>query len=391
MKNKEKILILDANQRSALAATRSLGKAGLFVICADEKKKTLAGSSKYASENITYPSPYTEQDKFIDHLLSNLVSLGVRYLLPMTDITAELTLKNKSRLSDVTILLPDYDSYMFISDKYQLMRLALTNDIPIPKTLFINTIDELMLNIEDINYPVVIKPDRSIITLDGEYKKTTVKYANTKDELVNIVNKNECFKINKFLVQEYIDGHGEGLFVLCKDGEIQHYFSHKRLREKPPSGGVSVLSESIETRYETIEIAKKILTPIKWNGVAMVEFKVSKDNKPYLMEVNGRFWGSLQLAIDSGIDFPFLLYKQYSDDEELRPASDYKKGIQLKWLLGDMDNLIIMLKDGNITCNEKLKSILKFLKLYRENQYYEVNRMDDIRPAIHELFNYFKF
>jgi len=390
MINKEKILILDANQRSTLAATRSLGKAGLFVICEDDKKKTLAGSSKYASENITYPSPYTEQDKFIDHLASNLESLGVRYLLPMTDITAELTLKNKSRLSDVTILLPDYDSYMFISDKYQLMRLALTNDIPIPKTLFINTIDELMLNIEDINYPVVIKPDRSIITLDGEYKKTTVKYANTKDELVEIINKNDCFKINKFLVQEYIDGHGEGLFVLCKEGEIQHYFSHKRLREKPPSGGVSVLSESIETKNEVLEIAKKILGPVKWNGVAMVEFKVSKDNKAYLMEVNGRFWGSLQLAIDSGIDFPFLLYKQYSGDEELRPASDYKKGIQLRWLLGDMDNLIIVLKNSNITCNGKLISIMKFLKLYRENQYYEVNRMDDLKPAIHELFNYFK-
>jgi len=361
------------------------------VIFADESRKTLAGVSKYTSENITYPSPYTEQDKFIDYLASNLESLSVRYLLPMTDITVELTLKNKSRLKDVTILLPDYDSYMSVSDKYQLLEMSLIKEIPIPKTLFMKNLDELMQNIDNINYPVVINPNRSIVVMDGNHYKTTVKYANSKDEILNILKKYPWFGETKILVQEYIEGHGEGLFVLCKDGEITHYFSHKRLREKPPSGGVSVLSESIETRDEMLEIAEKIFGLIKWNGVAMVEFKVAENNQPYLMEVNGRFWGSLQLAIDSGIDFPFLLYNQYSNDEEFQSISEYKKGIQLRWLLGDIDNLIIVLKDVTITCNEKLKSILNFLKLYRQNQYYEVNRMDDLKPAIYELFNYFKF
>jgi len=391
MKTREKVLILDANQRSALAATRSLGQRGLYVICADESRKTLAGVSKYTCDNITYPSPYTEQDKFIDYLVSNLESLSVRYLLPMTDITVELTLKNKSRLKDVTILLPDYDSYMSVSDKYQLLEMSLNNEILIPKTLFMKNLDELMQNIDNINYPVVIKPNRSIVVMDGNHYKTTVKYANSKDEILNILKKYPWFRETKILVQEYIEGHGEGLFVLCKDGEITHYFSHKRLREKPPSGGVSVLSESIETRDEMLEIAEKIFGLIKWNGVAMVEFKVAENNQPYLMEVNGRFWGSLQLAIDSGIDFPFLLYNQYSNDEEFQSISEYKKGIQLRWLLGDIDNLIIVLKDVTIPCNEKFKSILKFLKLYRQNQYYEVNRMDDLKPAIYELFNYFKF
>jgi predicted ATP-grasp superfamily ATP-dependent carboligase len=390
MDNSEKILILDANQRSALAATRSLGKAGLFVVCADEPKKTLAGASKYARRNLTYPSPYTERYKFIDHLASIINSLDIRYLLPMTDITAEVTLKNKARFRDVIILLPDYDSYMSISDKYQLMNMALAKEIPIPRTQFINTIDELLNNTESIKYPVVIKPSRSIITIDGEKLKTTVKYANTKDELVDVVNQYPWLKENQLLVQEYIAGHGEGLFVLCKEGKIQYYFSHKRLREKPPSGGVSVLSESIDTRDERLEIAKNILGPIKWNGVAMVEFKVTKDNKPYLMEVNGRFWGSLQLAIDAGVDFPFLLYKQFSTVGALLPVCEYKKGIQLRWLLGDVDNLIITLKNFEVSVKTKLISIVNFLRLYRSNQFYEVNRFDDIGPAIHEFINYFK-
>jgi len=390
MKNQEKILILDANQRSALAATRSLGQKDLLVVCADESKKTLAGASKYASDNITYPSPYTEQDKFIDQLISSIKSMDIRYLLPMTDITSELALKNKSRLCDVNILLPDYQSYMFVSDKYQLLEMSLKEDIPIPKTLFIKNQDELLLNIDNINYPVVVKPNRSIIMVDGKYNKTTVKYVNSKDELLNIINKYSWFRKTRFLVQEYVEGHGEGLFALFNEGEIVQYFSHKRLREKPPSGGVSVLSESIETRNEIIDIAKKILGPIKFNGVAMVEFKITKDNKPYLMEVNGRFWGSLQLSVDSGVDFPFLLYSQFSSNDGSITRCAYKKGIQLRWLLGDIDNLIIILKDSDISCSKKIKSIKEFLKLYRAKQYYEVNRLSDIMPAIHELFKYFK-
>lgn len=391
MNNIEKILILDSNQRSALAATRSLGKAGLFIICADETNMTLAGSSRYTNKNITYPSPYFEQRKFIETLVVAIESLGIRYLLPMTDITAQLVLEMKSRFHNVIVLLPDYQSYMSVSDKYHLLEISLENDIPIPKTIFVESLEKLNLDINNLNYPVVVKPGRSIVLSDGKYTKTTVKYANTKAQLINVIDEYSCLEEARFLIQEYVEGYGEGLFVLCKEGEIIHYFSHKRLREKPPSGGVSVLSESIETREDILEIAKKILGPLKWNGVAMVEFKVTKDNQPYLMEVNGRFWGSLQLAIDSGVDFPFLLYKQFKTNEKLIPACEYKKGIQLRWLLGDVDNLIITLKSRELKWAKKLKSIFKFLKLYKRNQFYEVNRINDLKPAVYELLNYFKF
>jgi predicted ATP-grasp superfamily ATP-dependent carboligase len=51
-----------------------------------------------------------------------------------------------------------------------------------------------------------------------------------------------------------------------------------------------------------------LLGQFDWQGVAMVEFKVEANTgTPYLLEVNGRFWGSLQLAIDAGVDFPALL------------------------------------------------------------------------------------
>ena len=82
------------------------------------------------------------------------------------------------------------------------------------------------------------------------------------------------------------------------------FFAHKRLRERPPWGGVSVLSESAEPDPRLKALARQLLDDACWHGVAMVEFKVAPDGTPYLMEINTRFWGSLQLAIDAGVDFP---------------------------------------------------------------------------------------
>ena len=69
----------------------------------------------------------------------------------------------------------------------------------------------------------------------------------------------------------------------------------------------------------------------------MVEFKTDpRDNQPKLMEVNPRWWGSLQLSILSGVDFPYLLYKLVTEGD-VEPVLDYKVGVRCRWLLpGDI-------------------------------------------------------
>jgi alkanesulfonate monooxygenase SsuD/methylene tetrahydromethanopterin reductase-like flavin-dependent oxidoreductase (luciferase family) len=58
-------LILDGNTRSALAATRSLGKKGVPVVVGGETSRTLAGASRYCNESFTYPSPARDLNGFL--------------------------------------------------------------------------------------------------------------------------------------------------------------------------------------------------------------------------------------------------------------------------------------------------------------------------------------
>jgi len=109
------------------------------------------------------------------------------------------------------------------------------------------------------------------------------------------------------LVQEYLPGHGEAVFLLADAGRTLASFAHRRLREKPPSGGVSVLREAIAPDPKLLAAAERLLAELAFTGVAMVEFRRTPDGRAALMEVNPRLWGSLQLAVDAGVDFASLL------------------------------------------------------------------------------------
>ena len=56
---------------------------------------------------------------------------------------------------------------------------------------------------------------------------------------------------------------------------------------------------------------------LRYTGVAMVEFKVNaKTGEFVLIEINGRFWGSLPLAVAAGANFPLWLYQMWVENRE---------------------------------------------------------------------------
>lgn len=190
------------------------------------------------------------------------------------------------------------------------------------------------------------------------------------------------------MVQQYIPGHGAAVFALYDHGNPIAFFAHERLREKPPRGGVSVLSESKNLDEQLLAITRTLLDAVKWHGVAMVEFRISPDGRPYLMEVNTRFWGSLQLAIDSGVDFPKLLWQISHDQKPVVPAQ-YKVGQQLRWLLGDFDSLYLYWCSSQYRLSQKLFRALQFFTP-TANRRHEINRLDDLGPAWFELKHYLR-
>jgi len=82
-----------------------------------------------------------------------------------------------------------------------------------------------------------------------------------------------------------------------------------------------------------------LLRALCWTGVAMVEFRIQDDGTPVFLELNGRFWNSLALAIYAGMDFPRLL-AQLAEEGKIRETPTYRENIRCRWLLGDCRHLI---------------------------------------------------
>lgn len=387
MKNKV-VLIFDAAQRSALASTRSLGSlTGVSVITCDCTPKALAGCSRFSDQYLQHPDPKSHPGDFIRWVIATIEEWKVDLLFPVTEISSRTLLKHRDELNS-KLPFASLETVLKLSDKNALMQLAETLDVPIPATQYVNSSSEV--DIQRIQFPCVVKPSLSRI-FDGEsWVETQVQFANNEEELNNILTTSTYLKHSPFMLQQFIEGHGAGIFTYYQNGQDIAFFAHQRIREKPPQGGVSVLSQSAPVDPLMRQHAKTLLDAVQWHGAAMVEFRIDNEGKPYLMEINARLWGSLQLAIDAGVNFPRLLL-----DGEFSPTvnaiESFNENVQLRWLLGDLDNLYLTLKSREYSIGYKLKHLVKFFIPRFSGRRHEVNRFGDFAPFWFELKHYFGF
>ncbi len=385
----KRVLILDANQRSALSVTRSLGQHNVPVLTADSARTALAGCSRYSLEYFQYPEPAIFPEQFINSLSKIIAEHNIQVVFPITELTTTLLLENQNKLHNIVLPFPALDTITAISNKSELMRTAESLKVPIPPTWHETSTKNMHNSLSDMPYPLVLKPGMSWLKQNGKWLHTLVQFADNPKIARRILTEDPAFSTHPFMLQKCVQGHGQGIFALYNKGEAVAFFSHRRIREKPYWGGVSVLSESTEINPALLAYSRTLLDAASWHGIAMVEFKVNKDGTAYLMEINTRFWGSLQLAIDAGVDFPWLLY-QIALQHSVDPVTNYKIGVRLRWLLGDLDGLYICLKDRKLTVGQKTKAILQFLMPKPLRTKHEVNRWHDMAPFWHELKQYIK-
>lgn len=359
------------------------------MLTADITSDSLAGRSRFSSKNLSCPSPETQASDFLDWIENAVSTFNIDAVFPVTEISSQLLLMNKHRLGDCQLPFADYDTVMSLADKGRLLQSAKAASVPVPEYTLYNGAREV--NPERFqDFPLVVKPCLSRIWRDSGWISTSVKIASNRDELLRILEETDYLQNDAFMVQSFIPGHGAGIFALYDRGKPVAYFQHRRIREKPPRGGVSVLSESVDTDPQLKAYAEALLTSVRWHGVAMVEFRISEEGLPYLMEVNTRFWGSLQLAIDSGVDFPYLLWQLTSGNAITVREASYTTGQRLRWVLGDVDSLYLVLKDRQFDAREKWRRLVEFCTPRLSQCRHEINRWNDFSPTWFELRRYFR-
>ena len=374
------ILVSNGETRTALAVVRALGdKFPVDVLAA--RPRSLASLSRSSREEIVVPDEANAPVAWSARVAQVLAERPGSILLPVTE-TAIGSIYQGGLGNHPRVIAPAQDAYERVVDKHLLLQLASEHGVRVPATILVHDSATLGRACLELGLPAVLKPRRSCRLSEAGWERPPVRILRDESDVECVP---EAELVGGSLLQEFIAGTGEGLFLLVDDGQIRARFAHRRLREKPPSGGVSVLSESILPEPEVINSAGELLQSLGWSGVAMVEYRRTPSKQAILMEINPRLWGSLQLAVDSGVNFPDLLVKLHLG--EVAPEPKPEVGMKLRWLLGDVEHLLIGLKRREMRRQigrTPAQLVGAFVRSFWDGSRLEVLRWPDLKPGLVE-------
>jgi predicted ATP-grasp superfamily ATP-dependent carboligase len=369
------------------------------VVAADELPRSPGFYSRYTSERVRYPPPAEAPEQAVAVLLRAAREFFVDLIVPVTDEIILPLSEARARFAGVCRLaLPGTEALATALDKRATLELAEGLDIPVPRTALVANTDEALAAAEDIGWPVVLKPQSSRVYKSEKDPKTGeqgkvaafgVSYAADPETLTTQVRRLEGR--SGILVQEYCRGTGVGIELLMDRGRPLAAFQHRRVREVPITGGASSYRDSVPLDPVLLDHAVRLLGALDWTGLAMVEFKAGITGHA-LMEVNGRIWGSLPLAVKAGMDFPARLVDlclNGSSNARVRLDTAYEVGVRSRNL--ELETIWIgsALRRGRrypfLEAPSRREALRVALRLLNPADGYDVLSRDDPRPGLAEI------
>jgi predicted ATP-grasp superfamily ATP-dependent carboligase len=349
------IIITDGMWRKSLSVVRALGKMGFDITVFGDSIFTICFWSKYTSRRIYAHSASDSPEHFGHKLITHLSSRpgNVKVLIPMEDESMMWASSNRERLKEYcSFLLPPHESLLIAQNKSKCLNYANQLGLPIPLTFSYHSFDQFLEKIRELKAQnklndFIVKP----VSGRGSLGISYFPESNNLDWSVQWKN------FGPLLIQQRIRSGGDAVGVSLlydKNSNCIAEFVHKRLHEYPISGGpstsrIGVLNEDLLNK------SKILLEKLNWVGVAMVEWKYDSQSKlPYLMEINPRFWGSLELAVRSGINFPEG-YVSGALSRLCTVQNKYSLDLKCRWVIpGD---ILRFFSQG-----KSRESIMKFMK-----------------------------
>jgi len=288
----------------ALAIAHSLGKRGVEIIGCDDVELTVLQFSKFVQDNFVHKPCEENEAAFIDDLIKYIDRYRPEddrpYVLIPSFREATVIARYRERLAPhITVAAAPIEAIDAVLTKDAFAKTAMAHNLPIPKTLVGESIDDLR-NIDDFPEPAVVKPPDS-------HGGRGIRICDSKDEALAYAEQVLQDSGELPVIQEAVDGRDYCFAALCDHGELVASMAYQNLQQFPVDSGSGVTRKTVDAEPFR-PAAEKLLREIEWNGVAQVDFRWDGEGEPILIEVNPRFWAGLVHSMESGVDFPWLLY-----------------------------------------------------------------------------------
>jgi predicted ATP-grasp superfamily ATP-dependent carboligase/protein-tyrosine-phosphatase len=380
---KRPTLILGFEPRIVIPIARSLHEHNVRVTAAAFSGGAGRTSSRAIQEFLSLPNPGDDLDRCLSAITALIRKEQFDFLIPCSDSTLLATSQLYDQLNGLLALsCPPPPIIERVLEKRITLAVAERCGVPIPATFHISSLEELEAVRDRLTFPIICKPSRK----QGRYH-FKVKYFCSYRKLKDSFDWSKPFG-DEVLLQPYVEGEGVGVEALIHKGEPLALFQHRRVRELPSTGGVSVVAVSEALDADLVDAAITLLRGLEWEGIAMVEFKYDRaTRKAVLMEVNGRYWGALSVALHAGMDFPLYDW-QLAHGERPQVPTQYGLGVRVRWLTGDLQRvheLLIESKAERVFNKSRWGAATDFLTDFRPSTRDMLFSLRDPAPGFLEL------
>ena len=354
------VAVLGADSPIGLTVIRELGGHGVPVLALGKNSDSISRYSRHARDFAVIEAPLAEWLPALvrEKNLAAILAISEHHLIELAEL--------KGTLGDCLVLAPDSDKLAIVLDKRRTLEIAARLGLAVPETWQPLPHEDFARRAAVLAYPVAVKwPDPNTVagSLDAlGIALEKVEYAAHAPALLGILA-----RYNRMgawpLVQTWCPGEGLGQMLHMANGKATLKFQHRRLREWPPTGGASSFCEAVPLARHAgqMERSEALLRTIGWEGPAMVEYRFDQKTGTYwLMEINGRFWGSLPLAWHCGAHFAWETYRRRAlcqNDPAPLPRSNRKA----RYVFPDVKHLVAIIRDESLAIAGRIKFAVRFL------------------------------
>lgn len=323
------LIVEDGSSRGALAAVRALARAG-WTVSIGSPIGSLAASSRDAASWHPVPPAAAGLEPFVAGVAATIGRTGAEVVFGAGDAEVLALSLRRSELGAVVPYAP-HDVVVRALDKLSLIEAAREAGFAVPRT-----VPATEAELAALEGPAIVKA--RLHSLPGAESAPGRQEALLCREPAAAAARSASIRAGggEPLLQEVAAGELTAFTALVgTDARLVAAVQQVAEGTWPPETGASVRARTVPVEDELARKAGALFRGLGWLGLAELQLLTPTDGDPLLIDLNGRFYGSLALATGAGLNLP-AMWAALATGRPLPEGREARVGVRYQWLEGDL-------------------------------------------------------
>jgi D-aspartate ligase len=325
------VLLVDAAERSAVAACESLARAGYRVGTASSQSPAPAEWSRYSERRFRLPNPRTDPRRFAGLVGEIMSAHAYQTALACSEGSLWAISSERELISggDLTLGLPESEVVAACTSKARLLESAGRAGLSAPETVVCADREQALAAAVRLGFPVILKPRRTVFSESGETNHLASAFVLDAEALEGKLEAGwPC------LLQRREEGQIVSFGGVMVEGRLLTHVCSRYWRTWPAEAGPVCFARSIDAPASLIDSVTSLVDSLGWEGIFELELVDRGGGDFAVLDFNPRIYGSLGLGTRAGAPLPVVWCDWLLKGRETSPRA--RADVFYRWTDADL-------------------------------------------------------